>query len=54
MLSLEKNVDVGLIACTELAPALWSLADSFPEALAELVTAARAQSPKQSQASAQS
>ncbi|KAA0023420.1 WS/DGAT/MGAT family O-acyltransferase [Antrihabitans cavernicola] len=40
VMSLEDKLDVGLIACSELAPDLWSLADAFPEALEELVKAA--------------
>ncbi|TSD96013.1 wax ester/triacylglycerol synthase family O-acyltransferase [Skermania sp. ID1734] len=40
VMSLEDQLNVGLIACTELVPNLWSLADAFPEALEELVKAA--------------
>ncbi|MBJ8341373.1 wax ester/triacylglycerol synthase family O-acyltransferase [Antrihabitans sp. NCIMB 15449] len=53
VLSLEKHLNVGLIACSELAPNLWSLADAFPEALDELVKAARAKARKRKPASAQ-
>jgi len=42
VLSNDGHVDVGLIACRELAPDLWSLADDLPLALDELLTAARA------------
>ncbi|WP_170312922.1 WS/DGAT/MGAT family O-acyltransferase [Prescottella subtropica] len=49
VMSLEGRLDVGLVSCKELAPHLWDLADAFPEALAELVTAARAQARTQKQ-----
>ncbi len=49
VMSLEGRVDVGLVSCKELAPHLWDLADAFPEALAELVKAARAQARKKKQ-----
>ena len=42
VLSNDGHLDVGLIACRELAPDLWDLADDLPIALDELVTAARA------------
>jgi hypothetical protein len=42
VLSNDGHLDVGLIACRELAPDLWDLADDLPVALAELVTTARA------------
>lgn len=48
-MSFDGRLDVGLVSCRELAPRLWDLADAFPEALAELVTAARAQARKQKQ-----
>ncbi|NMN94039.1 WS/DGAT/MGAT family O-acyltransferase [Antrihabitans stalactiti] len=54
VLSIENQLNVGLIACTELAPNLWSLADAFPEALDELVKVARAKSRKRKPASVQS
>ncbi|RVW03485.1 wax ester/triacylglycerol synthase family O-acyltransferase [Rhodococcus spongiicola] len=47
VMSLNGRLDVGLVACKELAPHLWDLADAFPEALAELVKAARAHTRKQ-------
>ena len=43
VLSNDGHLDVGLIACRELAPDLWDLADDLPIALGELVTAARGQ-----------
>ncbi|HEV7191587.1 MAG TPA: wax ester/triacylglycerol synthase family O-acyltransferase [Jatrophihabitantaceae bacterium] len=42
VLSNDGHLDVGLIACRELAPDLWDLAEDLPIALAELVSAARA------------
>jgi diacylglycerol O-acyltransferase / wax synthase len=41
VLSNDGHLDVGLIACRELAPDLWALADDLPLALAELVSVAR-------------
>jgi WS/DGAT/MGAT family acyltransferase len=41
VMSNDSRVDVGLIACRELAPQLWDLADDLPIALDELLTAAR-------------
>jgi WS/DGAT/MGAT family acyltransferase len=41
VLSNDGHLDVGLIACRELVPDLWDLADDLPIALAELVAAAR-------------
>jgi diacylglycerol O-acyltransferase len=41
VLSNDGQLDVGLIACRELAPHLWDLADDLPIALAELLSAAR-------------
>jgi hypothetical protein len=46
VLSSDGHLDVGLIACRELAPDLWALADDLPIALAELLTAARARQPE--------
>jgi diacylglycerol O-acyltransferase len=46
VLSNDGHLDVGLIACRELAPQLWDLADDLPIALAELVSAARKEIPK--------
>jgi WS/DGAT/MGAT family acyltransferase len=42
VLSNDGHVDVGLIACRELAPDLWQLADDLPYTVTELLTAARA------------
>jgi diacylglycerol O-acyltransferase len=41
VLSNDGHVDVGLIACRELAPDLWQLAEDLPYAVDELLTAAR-------------
>ncbi len=41
VLSNDGHLDVGLIACRELAPHLWDLADDLPIALDELLSAAR-------------
>jgi diacylglycerol O-acyltransferase / wax synthase len=41
VISNDGHLDVGLIACRELAPNLWELADDLPIALADLLTAAR-------------
>ena len=41
VLSNDGHLDVGLIACRELAPDLWALAEDIPAALAELLDAAR-------------
>jgi WS/DGAT/MGAT family acyltransferase len=41
VLSNDGHLDVGLIACRELAPQLWELADDMPLALDELVSAAK-------------
>jgi WS/DGAT/MGAT family acyltransferase len=41
VLSSNGHLDVGLIACRELAPKLWELADDMPIALQELLNAAR-------------
>jgi diacylglycerol O-acyltransferase len=45
VLSNDGHLDVGLIACRELAPHLWDLADDLPIALDELLKAARDSSP---------
>ncbi|HEY2166348.1 MAG TPA: WS/DGAT domain-containing protein, partial [Jatrophihabitantaceae bacterium] len=45
VLSNDGHLDVGLIACRELAPDLWDLADDLPLALTELVKAARERQP---------
>jgi WS/DGAT/MGAT family acyltransferase len=41
VLSNDGHLDIGLIACRELAPDLWTLAEDMPVALAELLSAAR-------------
>lgn len=41
VLSNDGHLDVGLIACRELAPDLWDVADALPAALEELLRAAR-------------
>jgi WS/DGAT/MGAT family acyltransferase len=41
VLSNDGHLDVGLIACRELAPDLWDLADDMPIALEELRSAAK-------------
>ena len=43
VVSNNGHLDVGVIACRELAPKLWALADDFAPALEELLTAAREQ-----------
>jgi WS/DGAT/MGAT family acyltransferase len=60
VLSNDGHLDVGLIACRELAPHLWDLADDLPIALAELLSASRGSgskgsgsSPKRSQRASQ-
>jgi hypothetical protein len=40
------HFDVGLVACEELLPDVWELADGLPVALAELLEAARASTAK--------
>jgi WS/DGAT/MGAT family acyltransferase len=42
VISNDGRLDVGLIACRELAPHLWDLADDLPVALQDLLSAARA------------
>ncbi len=42
VLSNDGRLDVGLIACRELAPDLSTLAEDLPIAVAELLSAARA------------
>jgi WS/DGAT/MGAT family acyltransferase len=41
VISNDGQLDVGLIACRELVPDVWDLADDLPVALAELLAAAR-------------
>jgi diacylglycerol O-acyltransferase len=45
VLSKAATMDVGLLACRENLPDPWPLVDRFPEALDELVSAARARPP---------
>lgn len=40
VMSLNGQLDIGLMSCPELAPQLWDLADAFPDALDELAKAA--------------
>ncbi|WP_072691060.1 WS/DGAT/MGAT family O-acyltransferase [Rhodococcus marinonascens] len=42
VMSLNGQLNVGLMSCPELAPQLWDLVDAFPRALEELVEAALA------------
>jgi hypothetical protein len=51
LISNDGHLDVGLIACRELVPDVWDLADDLPIALAELLTEARRRgsTPKQPQ-----
>jgi WS/DGAT/MGAT family acyltransferase len=42
VLSYLDAIDIGLMACREMVPELWNLADAFPGALADLVKAAEA------------
>ncbi|MFD4181007.1 wax ester/triacylglycerol synthase family O-acyltransferase [Rhodococcus sp. NPDC058514] len=53
VMSLDDQLNVGLMSCRELAPELWDLADAFGPALEELVKAARAKSRKRTRAAAQ-
>ena len=41
VMSLNGNLDVGLIACPELLPDLWAMADDFAVGMEELLAAAR-------------
>ncbi|MGE2833539.1 WS/DGAT/MGAT family O-acyltransferase [Mycobacterium sp. SMC-4] len=41
VMSLNGNLDVGIVSCPELLPDLWNLADNFAPAMAELVAATR-------------
>jgi WS/DGAT/MGAT family acyltransferase len=45
VISNDGHLDVGVIACRELAPRLWELADDLPIALDELLSAARRADP---------
>jgi diacylglycerol O-acyltransferase / wax synthase len=40
-MSLNGKLDVGLIACLELVPDLWELADDFAVGMEELLLATR-------------
>ncbi|MFZ2177019.1 MAG: wax ester/triacylglycerol synthase family O-acyltransferase [Rhodococcus sp. (in: high G+C Gram-positive bacteria)] len=44
VMSLDGQLDVGVMSCPELAPHLWDLVDAFPAALDELVAAAGSRS----------
>jgi WS/DGAT/MGAT family acyltransferase len=48
VVSSDGHLDVGLIACRELAPDLWPMADAFKDALAELLAEVRALSAAES------
>jgi diacylglycerol O-acyltransferase / wax synthase len=37
VMSLNGELGIGIIACPDLVPDLWSLADAFPDALKELL-----------------
>jgi diacylglycerol O-acyltransferase len=50
VLSNDGHLDIGIIACRELAPELWTLADDMAIALDELLSAARAQKSAQQRA----
>jgi len=41
LLSQEDRIGVGIISCPELMPRVWDLAEAVPDALADLVSAAR-------------
>jgi diacylglycerol O-acyltransferase len=41
VMSLNGNLDVGIVSCPELLPDLWNLADNFGPAMAELLAATR-------------
>ena len=45
VVSNDGHLDVGIIACRELAPEVWDLADAMKTALEQLVTAARERQP---------
>lgn len=42
VLSNMGNLDVGMLACPDLVPDLWDIANAFPKAVETLLTAARA------------
>jgi hypothetical protein len=37
VMSLNGELEIGIIGCPDLVPDLWSLADAFPDALKELL-----------------
>jgi len=41
VISYLDNMEVGIMACREIVPDVWAIADGFSQALAELVEAAR-------------
>ncbi|AOW92483.1 diacylglycerol O-acyltransferase [Rhodococcus sp. WMMA185] len=51
VMSLNGQLNVGLMSCPELAPHLWDLVDAFPRALEELLEAAEASLPGKPEAS---
>ncbi len=46
VLSYMDNVDIGFMACTELVPDVWDLADHVQDAMAELLAAIEEPTPK--------
>jgi len=44
VMSLNGELGVGIIACPDLVPELWDIADAFPDALKELLECADNQS----------
>ncbi|HKI40575.1 MAG TPA: WS/DGAT domain-containing protein, partial [Mycobacterium sp.] len=40
-MSLNSNLDIGLISCPELLPDLWEMADEFSVVMEELLAATR-------------
>ncbi|HEX5255357.1 MAG TPA: WS/DGAT domain-containing protein [Mycobacterium sp.] len=40
-MSLEGKLDIGLVACPDLLPALWEMADEFAVGMEELFALAR-------------
>jgi diacylglycerol O-acyltransferase len=41
VMSLNGNLDIGLVSCPELLPDLWEMADEFPVGMEELLAATR-------------
>jgi diacylglycerol O-acyltransferase / wax synthase len=37
VMSLNGELDIGIIGCPDLLPDLWGIADAFPDALKELL-----------------